>query len=133
MYSNDQELHWSNVTLMTYKDASYGTDGFLRLSLSTSTSNFKDFNQPKLNLMISNNFSKTCQLSIIHTEDIVDALNNALDSLKTNGSFKPTEVKRVIKRNVQLVFSIFIDENKPLVKIEIISNESDFTRTIMPL
>ena len=62
MYSNDQDLHWSNVTLMTYKDSLYGTDGFLRLSLSTSTSNFKDFNQPKLNLMISNNFSIPTQL-----------------------------------------------------------------------
>lgn len=135
MYSNDQDLHWSNVTLMTYKDSLYGTDGFLRLSLSTSTSNFKDFNQPKLNLMISNNFSKTCQLSIVQIEDIYEASQNALQSLKTNGGFENTQIKRVIKRNVQLVFTIFMNENKtmPLVKIEIISNESDFTRTIMPM
>jgi len=85
--------------------------------------------------MISNNFSKTCQLSIIHSEDIVETSNEALASLKTNGSYKPVQIKRIIKRNVQLVFSIFMDENKrlPLVKIEIISNESDFTRAIMPL
>ena len=135
MYSNDQDLHWSNVTLMTYKDSLYGTDGFLRLSLSTSTPNFKDFNQPKLNLMISNNFSKTCQLSIIQSEDIVKACNEALASLQTNGNFEPTQVKRVIKRNVQLIFSIIMNENntEPIVKAEIISNESDFTRTIMPL
>lgn len=135
MYSDDQDLHWSNVTLMTYKDSSYGTDGFLRLSLSTSTSNFKDFNQPKLNLMVSNNHSKTCQLSIVNTEDLYEASESALESLKTNGGFEATQIKRVIKRNVQLIFTIFMNETKtmPLVKIEILSNESDFTRTIMPL
>ena len=106
MYSNDQDLHWSNVTLMTYKDSSYGSEGFLRLSLSSSTSNLKDFNQPKLNLMISNNLSKTCQLSITNTEDLVEASESALESLKTNGSFQATEIKRVIKRNVQLIFTI---------------------------
>ena len=95
MYSNDQDLHWSNVTLMTYKDSLYGTDGFLRLSLSTSTSNFKDFNQPKLSFMISNNLSKTCHLSIIHSEDIVKACNEALASLKTNGNFEPTQVREL--------------------------------------
>ena len=135
MYSNDQDLHWSNVTLMTYKDSLYGTDGFLRLSISTSTSNFKDFNQPKLNLMISNNFSKTCQIDIQTIHNLIKSFDNAREAIKSNGSFQPAQIKRVIKRNVQLLFSIFLDENKrePLSKIEIISNESDFTRTIMPL
>jgi hypothetical protein len=120
---------------MTYKDKSYGTDGFLRLSLSTSTSNFKDFNQPKLNLMISNNHSKTCQIDIQTIHDLIKSFDNAREAVKSNGSFQPAEIKKTIKRNVQLLFSIFLDENKreALSKIEIISNESDFTRTIMPL
>ncbi len=135
MYSNDQELHWSNVTLMTYKDTSYGTDGFLRLSLSTNTPDYKNFNQPKLNLMISNNFSKTCSLDVVNSVDIAEAADNALKSLKVNGDFSGVEIKRVIKRNLQLIMAIFMDKNKniPLVKVEINSNESDFTRTIMPL
>jgi len=135
MYSNDQDLHWSNVTLMTYKDKSYGTDGFLRLSLSTSTSNFKDFNQPKLNLMISNNFSKSCHIGIDIIHDLIGSFNHAREAVKSNGKFQPAEIKRVIQRNLQILFFIFLDENKqiPLVKIELISNESDFCRTIMPL
>ena len=99
MYSNDQELHWSNVTLMTYKDKSYGTDGFLRLSTSISTPNFKDFNQPKLNLMISNNFSKTCHIDIQQIHDLIRSFNHAREAVKSNGSFQPAEIKRVIQRN----------------------------------
>ena len=138
MYSNDQELYWSNVTLMTYKDKSFGTDGFLRLSLSSSTSNFKDFNQPKLNMMISNNNSKTCQLDIINSEDLFEAAERALTALKlknNNLDFQSTQIKRIIRRNIQLIFTIFMDENRkiPLVRVDILSNESDFVSTIMPL
>jgi hypothetical protein len=85
--------------------------------------------------MISNNFSKTCQLDIQTIHDLIKSFDNAREAVKLNGNFQPAQIKRIIKRNVQLLFSIFLDENKreALSKIEIISNESDFTRTIMPL
>jgi len=85
--------------------------------------------------MISNNLSKTCHIDIQRIHDLIKSFDNANSAVKSNGSFQPVQVKKVMGRNVQLVFSIFLDENKreALSKIEIISNESDFTRTIMPL
>ena len=107
MYSNDQDLHWSNVTLMTYKDKSYGTDGFLRLSLSTSTPNFKDFNQPKLNLMISNNFSKSCHIGIDIIHDLIKSFDNAREAVKSNGSFQPAEIKKLFIETFNFNFLFF--------------------------
>jgi hypothetical protein len=85
--------------------------------------------------MISHNLSKSCQLGIDHVHDLIKSFDAACQSVRSNGTFQPSEIKKTIKRNLQLQFFIFLDENKrqPLVRIELISNESDFARTIMPL
>ena len=133
MYSNGEDLKWFNYTFMTYKDSSYGTDGYLRVSGSTSTPNYQNFNTLKLQIAISNNHQKTCTLGLAEVMDLIDGFDKVLASFK-NG-FSDSAIKRKVGKALEIIFVFFIDEHTKelLVKVEMYSNETDFTRVIMPL
>ena len=134
MYSDREDLTWFNYTYMSYKDSTFGTDGYLRVSGSTSTSNFQNFNTLKLQIAISNNYQKTCTLGLADVIDLVDGFDKVLESFKGNG-FTESAIKRKVGKSLELIFVFFVDKNTKqlLVKIEMYSNESDFTRVIIPL
>jgi len=134
MYSDGEDLKWFNYTFMTYKDKSYGTDGYLRVSGSTSTSNFQNFNTFKIQLAISNKLQKMCSLGLPEIIDLTSAFDKVLTSFKTNG-FRESEVERKVGKSINLIFKFFVDKNSNelLVRVELYSNESDFTRVIIPL
>jgi len=134
MYSNGEDLKWFNYTFMTYKDKSYGTDGYFRLSGSTSTSNYQNFNTFKIQLAISNKVQKMCSLGLPELIDLTSAFDKVLESFKANG-FSESEVERKVGKSISLIFKFFIDPNSKelLVRVELYSNDSDFTRVIIPL
>ena len=57
------ETNWFGQTIQTYKDKIYGTQGYLRLSLTTNSDDNKQYNPPRLNINVSNNHSKNMSLS----------------------------------------------------------------------
>lgn len=132
MYSNGEDLKWFNYTFMSYKDNSYGTDGYLRVSASTSTSNFQSFNTFKIQIAISNKFQKICTLGLSEILDLITAFDKLKESFK-NG-FSESEIERKVGKSLSLIFKFFVDQNSKelLVRLELFSNETDFTRIIMP-
>jgi len=116
---------------MTYKDKSYATNGYLRVSLSTNTEDFKYFNPPTINVSISNNYQKSINLNIQNARDLMRAFKVILKQL--NG--EELNLQRKYQKDTVIHFTFKVDpnNNSRIVVIEIKNNESDFTKIIIPL
>jgi hypothetical protein len=128
---NNENVQWFSQTLMTHKDKVFGTDGYLRLSLSTNTEDFKFFNPPNLSISITNNYQKACTLNIQNAKDLIKTFKIVVPQL--NGD--PIEIQRKYNKNTLLYIKFFIEQSNQtrVVLIEIRNNETDFTRIIIPL
>jgi hypothetical protein len=130
MYDNSN-TKWFSQVLMTYKDKAYATEGYLRVSLSTNTEDFKYFNPPTLNISISNNYQKSINLNIQNAKDLLRAFKTVLSQLNGN----ELNVQRKYQKDTVLHFTFKVDpnNNQRIVVIEIRNNESDFTKIVIPL
>lgn len=130
MYDNSKTT-WFSQVLMTYKDKTYATNGYLRISLSTNTEDFKYFNAPTINISISNNYQKSINLNIQNAKDLLRAFKLILSQLNGN----ELNIQRKYQKNTIIHFTFKVDPNndKRIVIIEIRNNESDFTKIIIPL
>jgi len=130
MYDNSN-VQWFSQTLLTYKDKVYATDGYLRLSISTNTEDFKFFNPPMLNISITNNYQKSINLNIQNARDLLRAFKLILEQL--NGD--ELNIQRKYQKDTVLHFTFKVDPNNNIriVIIEIRNNESDFTKVVVPL
>lgn len=122
---------WFSQNLLTYKDKQYHTDGYLRLSLSANTEDYKHYNSPSFNISITNNYQKSCNLNIQNAEDLIESFEMALKKL--NGEVISVEKK--YSKDTMVIFKILVDTSsgERVVSIELISNESDTTKVIVPL
>jgi len=102
MYNNDN-TKWFSQTLLTYKDRNYGTDGYLRLSMSTNTEDYKFFNPPVINISISNNYQKSYNINIQHAKDLVKTFKTVMTQSNGNNS----EIQRKYQRKDQLIYFRF--------------------------
>jgi hypothetical protein len=116
---------------MTYKDKTYATNGYLRVSLSTNTEDFKYFNPPTINISISNNYQKSINLNIQNAKDLLRAFKTILKQLNGN----ELNLQRKYQKDTIIHFTFKVDpnNNSRIVVIEIKNNESDFTKIIIPL
>ena len=130
MYDNSN-TQWFSQTLMTYKDKSYATNGFLRVSLSTNTEDFKYFNPPTINISIQNNYQKSINLNIQNARDLLRAFKVILQQLNGN----ELNLQRKYQKDTVIHFTFKVDpnNNSRIVVIEIKNNESDFTKIVIPL
>ncbi|MFW9871711.1 MAG: hypothetical protein ACFFG0_01325 [Candidatus Thorarchaeota archaeon] len=130
MYNNENTI-WFSQTLLTYKDRQFATDGYLKISISTNTSDYKFYNPPLFNISISTNLQKSYNLNIQHAEDLLESFNQALK--QANGN--ETIIEKKYQKTANIYFKFALDNvNKiRVVVIEIISNEADSTKIIIPL
>jgi len=131
MYSNGENTKWFSQTLLTHKDRHYGTDGYLQIGVSTNTEDFKFFNPPLFNISISNNYRKSYNLSYHHACDLIKTLE--LVKKQMNGD--KSEIQRKYQKNMILYIQFFVESNNndSVVDIRLLSNETDFTKIIIPL
>lgn len=131
MYGNGENVKWFSQTLMTHKDKFYGTDGYLRVSISTNTEDFKFFNPPLFNLSISNNYQKSYNLNYHNASDLL----NTLRLVKTQMNGDKSEIQRKYQKNMTLYIQFFVESNNndSVVDIRLLSNETDFTKIIVPI
>jgi hypothetical protein len=124
---------WFSQTLLTFKDKSYSTEGYLRLAISTNTEDYKFFNPPLFNISISNsnNFQKTSNLNIQNAEDLVLSFEKILK--QANGH--ELVIEKHYNKLAKLYFKFAVESTSQtrVVAIEIYSNESDATKVIVPL
>ena len=130
MYDNSN-TQWFSQVLMTYKDKAYATDGYLRVSLSSNTEDFKYFNPPTINISISNNYQKSINLNIQNARDLLRAFKLVLKQLNGN----EIAIQRKYQKDTIIHFTFKVDPNNNtrIVVIEIKNNESDFTKIVIPL
>lgn len=123
-----EKTKWFNQTVFTYKDKRYGTDGYLRLSLTTNTDDYTSFNAPSLLLSINNNYQKSLTFHLPDCNDLIKTFK----TMTLNG--ETIEIQRNYKKDI-FYLKFFVDKNtnERLVLVEIRSNETDFTKVIMPL
>lgn len=130
MYS-DKETKWFSQTLLTFKDKQFNTDGFLRLAISTNSEDYKFFNPPIFNISISTNIQKSYNLNIQNAEDLLESFDQALK--QSNGNEIIIEKKYQKTAKIYFRFAIENVNQTRVVVVEIISNESDATKIIIPL
>ena len=123
------ETNWFGQTIQTYKDKIYGTQGYLRISLTTNSDDNKQFNPPRLNINVSNNHSKNMSLSGENALELAMALAQAIKSFKG----EKVEIVKKFKANLQLVIELFQHEGADLAKFTLLTNSTDFTVIIVPL
>jgi len=122
---------WFSQTLLTFKDKQYMTDGYLRVSISTNTEDYKFFNPPMLNISITNNYQKSYNLNIQSCEDLLESFTTAMTQL--NGDETVIEKKYQKTTNIYFRFAIENVNQTRVVVIEIVSSETDATKVIIPL
>jgi len=119
----EEETQWFSTPLISYKDTKFGTDGYLRISLSTNTKDFKNFNPPMLNISISQSYQKSCNLNIINVKDLGEAL---VEFSKAHEDTKP-QIRRKISSSIEL----HISRNPEVIIFQLFSNETDHTQVGM--
>lgn len=123
-----EKTKWFNQTVFTYKDKRYGTEGYLRLSLTTNTEDYTSFNSPSLLLSINNTYQKSLTFHLSSCNDLIKTFK----TMTLNGEV--VEIQRKYNKDIfYLKFFVDSNTNERLVSIEIRSTETDFTRVIMPL
>jgi len=130
MYDNEN-VNWFSQTLLTFKDKQYSTDGYLKIAISTNTNDYKFFNPPLFNISISTNIQKTCNLNIQQAEDLLESFTQVLKQV--NGNDIVIEKNYQKTSNIYFKFTIDKVNQTRVVVIEIVSNESDSTKIIIPL
>jgi hypothetical protein len=131
MYGNGESTKWFSQTLMTHKDKFYGTDGYLRISISTNTEDHKFFNPPLFNISISNNYQKSYNLNYHNASDLLKTLR----LVKTQMNGDKSEIQRKYQKNMILYIQFFVEanNNNSVVDIRLLSSETDFTKIIIPI
>jgi len=131
MYSNAENVKWFSQTLLTHKDKFYGTDGYLRVSISTNTEDHKFFNPPMFNLSISNNYQKSYNLNYHNANDLL----NTLRTVKSQMNGEKSEIQRKYQKNMTLYIQFFVESNNndSVVDIRLLTSETDFTKIIIPI
>lgn len=128
---DDQNTTWFSQTLLTFKDKQFSTDGYLKVAISTNTENYKYFNPPLFNISISTGIQKTYNLNIQQAEDLLDSFGQVLK--QSNGNEIVIEKKYQKNSNIYFKFAIEKTNNIRVVVIEIISNQADSSKIIIPL
>ncbi len=131
MYGDRENTKWFSQTLMTHKDKLYGTDGYLQISISTNTNDYKYFNQPLFNISVSNNYQKSYNLNYHNASDLL----KTLQTVKTQMNGEKAEVQRKYQKNMMLYIQFFVESNNndSVVDIRLFSNETDFTKIIISI
>jgi len=130
MYDNEKTI-WFSQTLLTFKDKQFATDGYLKVAISTNTEDYKYFNPPLFNISVSTNIQKSYNLNIQQAEDLLESFNQVLK--QANGNEITIEKKYQKNANIYFRFAIENTNQLRVVVIEIISNEADSSRIIIPL
>jgi hypothetical protein len=127
----EEDIKWINQGVLHFKDERFETDGQLRLTISTSTKDYKNFSYPKLNFTIQNQYQRSFTFDIIQATDLLTSLKhafNGVDLFKENSQI----VKQKMTTQFIMEFSYTRDKEK-VVKIIIKHGDSDFTKVIVPV
>jgi hypothetical protein len=128
---NGDNTQWFSQTILTYKDKQYATDGYLRVSISTNTEDYKFFNPPIFNISITNQISKSCNLNIQNIDDLFESFTVALKQISGEDIVIEKNYQKGIKIYFQFIKATTTGER--VVSIEMISSETDAVKVVVPV
>jgi hypothetical protein len=131
----NEETVWFNQTLLTYKDKSEGTNAYLRISISSNTTDFVSFSPPNMSIQISDNLNKSSHINYSNSRDLI---NSFKEIIKTNpvelfSNISLFQIQKRYQKDQNLVFEFKTNVNGEYVLVIIIrNNETDFSKIIIP-
>ena len=133
MYYDNQETFWSSQVLLTHQDKIYNSDGYLRISISSSTKDFTSFNPVLFGINIRNNLSKTCNLNIQNSSDLLTSISYVMKNIEATFKDNSFQILKRYNKNQNLIFEFVTDKSsgERAVRIIIRNNESDFTKIVI--
>jgi len=130
MYNSEESI-WFSQSLITHKDTSYNSEGFLRVSLSFNTTDYSSFSNPNLLFSIKNNLQKSVTINYINALELVETMVELFKTATVNGS--GLQVDRRYTKNEKIYFSFYKISDERVVKIIIQSSETDLVSIVVPL
>ena len=137
MYSND--VQWLSQNIFTHRDKEYGTDGYMRVSISTNTKDSLSFSAPTFVISIQNSgLNKTCVLSYQKLFAVRDRLKEvipaAVQEYKSKDGSPEAQLHYKSGKSSFLTFEFLrgSQQNEPCVRITISHGTSDSVKIIMP-
>lgn len=137
MYSND--VQWLSQNIFSHRDKEYGTEGFMRVSISTNTKDSMSFSAPTFVINIKNgSLNKTCSLTFQMLFDVRNRLKEVVDEAvkeyKSNESSPESQLHYKTGKSSFLTFEFLrgSQQGEPCVRITISHGTSDSTKIIMP-
>lgn len=132
MYES-KELFWFNQVCLTHQDKQFQTNAFLRISYSTSTSDFWNFNLLKLSISISED--KKTRAYSLSFQNVID-LYKSIKQVMSNGdpcNQGELQIDKSYIKDQKLIFKFQkTTEDVKVVTIQIYRNESDFGKIMIP-
>ena len=129
MYEDD--FKWTSQQLLYYKDEKFETDGYLRVSISTKTKDYKSFSTPNLIFSIGNQFQRSYTFDIFTARDLLESFKYAFnggDIFKDNSQI----VKQKMTTQFIIEFAYVRQQEEKVIKLTIKHGDTDFTKVILP-
>lgn len=136
MYSD--ETQWISQTVFSHKDKLYGTNGYIRASISTQTNDTLSFAPPIFVINIKNDgLNKNISLSYQQLFDIYNRLQEVVKAALQEYSSK--EASPDVQLHYQTAKSTYLtieflrgNQGEPVVRISISHGSSNSNKVIMP-
>lgn len=139
MYQNYDNVEWLSQIIFSHRDTIYGTDGFMRVSISTQTKDSNTFSAPTFTINIQNEgVNKTAVLSYQKIFEIYNLLKQVVQEAGeeyTNKTGNPdVQLHYKTGKSAFLTFEFLrgSQQNEPVVRITISHGTSNSTKIIMP-
>jgi hypothetical protein len=137
MYSDD--VQWLSQNIFTHRDKEYGTNGFLRVSISTNTKDSHTFSAPTFVINIQNDgINKTTSLSYQKLFEIYGRLQEVVQAAGAEYSSKDgspdAQLHYKTGKSAFITFEFLrgSQQNEPVVRITISHGTSDSVKIILP-
>jgi len=131
----NEETIWFNQTLLTYKDKSEGTNAYLRISISSNTTDFVNFSPPNMSIQISDNLNKSSHINYSNSRDLINSFKEIAktDPLQLFNNTTSFQIQKRYQKDQNLIFEFKTNVNGEYVLVIIIrNNETDFSKIIIP-
>lgn len=129
-----EERIWFNQQLLYFQDSSYGSNGVLDIGLTSSTSDYKSFSTPALNLQVINDLHrKNIVINYQNSRDLIQSIGMAVQDLKTSFENKHQILKKYIKGKNLIFDFIQNGSGTKVINISIKSGDTDFTNIFVDI
>ena len=133
------DIQWLSQNIFSHKDKDYGTNGYMRVSMSTQTKDSQSFSAPAFTINIKNDsIHKTVSLTYQKLFDIYNRLKEVIQAAGQEYNSKPgspdTQLHYQTGKSTYLTFEFLRGtvQNEPVVRITISHGNSDSSKIIMP-